>query len=315
MNEHMEQHLADLDAIFQPQPQSESSHQLGDTELSIYPDGNVAKINLGASEYSKRCRKIVSATDASSKRARAGKRQKVRGFSKGSRMNLKRKFAELSSNIDSVYHVTLTLPDSILAAYSSQEKLIDHARKSLDRFFDSLQYRYPLLGCIWHVEFGCRNSGKYKGTPVPHFHLLLHIPKDGITRTPSLTRLGILRQQIAKLWNKAVRTDDPDHLAAGTQVKPVCWRRDRVQLTKYLSKSADGEDTLCVGRRWGIRGKKNLLWDEEIRLPLTRGQGLRLWSFFRTFLGIPCDAHWRLPSLTVFIDSGWLLDNLQRLVT
>jgi hypothetical protein len=294
------------------EPQLETSDQLEEAELVLYEDGDLATIDVKATRHRKRRRKPIAGSDATGQRG--GKRSEVSHFSRHSKRRLKRTITMLRSSTDSVYFGTLTLPESLLDSYPCLEELTDHARKSLDRFIDNLKSRYPHLAVIWRIEPERRKSGIHKGRVVPHFHLLIFIPKGDMGRTPTLTRLALLRQQVAELWNKAVRSTDPTHLSAGTQVKPVCWRKDRARITRYLSKATCAEDDILLGRRWGIRGRKNLPWAEPKKIVLSRAQGLKLRRFFRNFVGIPVDAHWRLPSLSVFISTGWLLLNLARLI-
>jgi hypothetical protein len=302
MNDHMTKQIEYSAEISRPE-----------TIEIIVQGENLATIKLGKGHDRKHCRKIVSATDSHQKKGETI--QKGKGFRRYSRLRLKRKFAMLQSISASMYFVTLTLPDIILDKDQNPEELVEQAKEFLNSFFDRLEYRYKKLGCIWRLEFEQRASGRHEGYCVPHFHLLLYIPKSDTAPAYPHVTLKLLREHVAKMWYKAVGSGDPSHLAAGTQVERICWRKDRERIAAYMSKvSGDGDD-ISVRRRWGIRGKKNMPWAEPVTLILPREQGLKVWSFFRNFAGIPAEAHWRLPSLSVFISTSWLLANLSRLVT
>jgi hypothetical protein len=118
-------------------------------------------------------------------------------------------------------------------------------KRDLDVFFKAFRRAYPLACIIWRVETQQRGA--------PHLHFLCF----GVRYVPA--------SWLAALWYRVVGSDDPRHLAAGTEVRAVrSWDGVLHYVGKYLAKASEGTpvdgDGVVVelGRVWGVLGRDNL---------------------------------------------------------
>jgi hypothetical protein len=157
-------------------------------------------------------------------------------LSKASRKRLLRKLASIDHDKLKCMplFVTLTYPGQ----YTDDHK---QWKRHLDNICKRLQRRYPAAAIVWKLEPQQRGA--------PHFHLLLfNVP-------------WVDYQWIAQGWYEVVGSNDPKHLAAGTEIRRVrSWRGVLSYAAKYVAKVHEdlppGWEN--IGRIWGIRGAKNL---------------------------------------------------------
>jgi hypothetical protein len=110
-------------------------------------------------------------------------------------------------------------------------------KRHLDNFSKWMGRHYPSSSAVWKLEPQKRGA--------PHFHLLVW----GAGFIP--------HRDVAEAWYKIVGSGDPNHLAAGTEVRRVETRNGVAYYAgKYLAKT----DTPFqgVGRFWGIHRRSNL---------------------------------------------------------
>jgi len=110
-------------------------------------------------------------------------------------------------------------------------------KRDLDVFFKRFARRFPDAVSLWKLEFQRRGA--------PHFHVLVW----GCDFVP----VGWL----SRVWYNVVGSDDPRHLAAGTQVQEVRNEENAVAyLFKYIVKEDRSGNRVCTGRIWGVRNRK-----------------------------------------------------------
>jgi len=89
---------------------------------------------------------------------------------------------------------------------------------------------------IWRMEL------QKNGTP--HLHLIVF----GVP--------FIAHQWVAKSWYEIAGTDNPDHLAAGTEVRRVAsYKNALAYAAKYAAKLPDSQTGDTEGRVWGVIGR------------------------------------------------------------
>jgi hypothetical protein len=114
-------------------------------------------------------------------------------------------------------------------------------KRDLDVMLRRLARRFPAFGAIWKLEPQKRGA--------PHFHLL-------VVGIPFIGKVWMSRA-----WFEVVRSADPKHLAAGTQVQLA---RSHRGVVSYAAKYAAKRQQLPpdwqegVGRWWGVAGRSNL---------------------------------------------------------
>lgn len=236
-----------------------------------------------------RCRGVV----------REWKRGDIHQFSVGSRRRLMRLLATVDRDIRPCL-VTLTYPDS----YEEYDNP-DAWKRDLRAFEHRVRRAFPGGSFIWRMELVERKSGVDIGKVKPHFHLLVF----GCA-------FQALRKFVPTAWYECVGTGDIHHLNAGTQVSQVHSRRG---MFRYASKTVAnipgelGKDSQAqgegVGRWWGLCVRKafEVVQSAVHVVELVEQQAVRVVRAFRRLShGIGRD----LPSLTAFIDGGWLTQHL-----
>jgi hypothetical protein len=157
-------------------------------------------------------------------------RGRIKGFSQRARSRMIKRLASWSvAAVNNGILITLTYPES-WPGESADWK--GHFKAWWKRF----QRRFPGVSAAWKLEFQERGA--------PHFHVLV----VGVSFVPM--------DWIASSWYEVVRSGDPRHLVAGTEVHRV--RRKRHALA-YISKYLGKVDQTCgadyPGRYWGIVGR------------------------------------------------------------
>jgi hypothetical protein len=179
-----------------------------------------------------------------SKRLGGGTRDRVRGFSRTSRMNLLRRLASINRSAFKSFRgrmifMTLTYPH----VYPDDPELCKNHLKALRK---RLQREYGSFAAFWRL--GVQQRGAW------HFHLLLFVG-------PSIGSVGELRRFISSSWYEVTGKVSEGHLRAGTRVETIRkWKEATSYVERYMAKPEEFPEGLETGRIWGI-------WNEEL-LPL-----------------------------------------------
>ena len=219
-----------------------------------------------------------------------GRRGPICGFSRQAR---KRMFDVGNSiprdGVQPTKFVTLTYSDASFG--QSWEKV----KRDLRAFRCRLERRYGKVPYIWRLEVKPRLSGDHVGEFFFHVHLLVF----------GLEQMD--KGWVSTTWYEIVGSGDPDHLAAGTNVKPV---RDWRGAYGYLSKDMAKEQTTDVptGRVWGVVNKA-LLLIRLVAVGLSGVQFYRLRRLMRKWLSkkLGKKVKWakgRSGGLTCYMDSA-----------
>ena len=214
-----------------------------------------------------------------------GMRGEVDGFSQASRRRLLYLLASLDrKKMPKPLFMTLTYPGQEWERYGGTK---EEVKRHLNTFHHWLRYHYPQAAVIWRQEFQKRGA--------PHFHLLVF----GVD--------FIDRQLVAEEWYRIVGSNQPSHLAAGTQVVACrSWKQATMYVAKYMAKPQSLAETevpihLRPGRVWGIWGREQLvreaveyrLTDQEFfelrriarGVAKSKGYQLKARSSFSSFMG------------------------------
>lgn len=185
------------------------------------------------------------------------KRGVITGYSRRSRKRFMNELARLRDVSDGFF-VTLTFPDSVVAAFEAVEDMATWAKRSLEILLKRFLRAFPLAGGWWRLEFQDRKSGDFEGQYVPHFHLLL-VGLRG-------AGLDYVKRFFMFAWAEVVGIEDePDFYQHGTNA----WRvNNRRHAMAYVSKYAAKEttDDFQAGRRWGSFGSLDLSSVLEVEL-------------------------------------------------
>jgi hypothetical protein len=150
---------------------------------------------------------------SSHRRCGGGIRDRVRGFSRASRMNLLRRLASINRRVfktikGRIIFVTLTYPGE----YPEDPVLCKGHLKALRK---RLQREFGLFAAFWRL--GIQKRGAW------HFHLLLFVGS-------SVGSIGELRRFISSSWYEVTGKVSEGHLHAGTRVVAVRrWRGDQLR--------------------------------------------------------------------------------------
>lgn len=174
-----------------------------------------------------------------------GFRDVIGGFSHSSRRRMLLLLASLRIDAHCLpLFVTLTYP----AFWPSEPETW---KRHLDAFGKWLRRRYPAASAVWKLEPQQRGA--------PHFHLIVF----GVPFIP--------HQSVSQAWYRIVGSCDPNHLAAGTEVR-ACETVNGVM--SYASKMYMGKEVpgcpqfRCVGRFWGVLGRSELPRSAESAMTL-----------------------------------------------
>jgi hypothetical protein len=117
-----------------------------------------------------------------------------------------------------------------------------------------------------------------------------------------------------RAWYEAVGSGDLKHYDAGTRVEKLREPKGvRFYVSKYVAK-VDSElvtqSAHCVGRWWGIKGRKFIPWGERIVFECTRVQAATLMRYARRYVRSITGRryHFSHMSMNVFINesSQWV---------
>lgn len=202
--------------------------------------GGVAVFKSGGVQ----CRRWTSGPESTKKRV-GGTRGVIRGFSRASRRRMVDKLmgvdwqgiasADKHAQRGRAMFITLTYP----AAWPEDRRVW---KSHLQAFRKRVERWSPFEGAVWKQEPQQRGA--------PHYHILV------VFRDEQL--LPLIRDWVSRSWFEVVGSEDPAHLAAGTNVQVVYGKPGRLMcyLAKYLGKEWDrdseGDET---GRVWGVWGE------------------------------------------------------------
>ncbi len=181
----------------------------------------------------------------------------VRGFSARAKGRLMRHVASIDwveaiGDGERLAMVTLTYPDNWRDVAPTPEACIAHLDTFSKRFDRATGTK---LRCVWVREFQKRGA--------PHFHLAMAIP-DHVNGQP-------FRLWLSRAWYDTVKSGDPKHLQAGTNVEydDALRSTDPKRLAAYFAgytqkgkekgyqhepPAAWGNENGSVGGFWGARG-------------------------------------------------------------
>lgn len=251
--------------------------------IEIYVDGNLAK-----------CQLPVTKTIGK----RGGKRGKVSGFSRQSRLRMMRTVSKLE-NAKRPLFITLTYPDEFQGQVDGNEI----KEKHLKNFWKRMEYTWSEISCIWKLEYEERKSGKRIGELFPHLHMLVwglyEVDIEGV------------REFVKNAWWEVCGELSGDHLKAGTRVERLRKHRGTMAyLAKYMSKGADKE--LKVGRWWGVKGKANLPSARKVVIDFLNKEKYKdVIDFMAMYAGLP-EGEW--TSLEIFVDGRKMLQQLEKII-
>lgn len=188
------------------------------------------------------------------------KRGKVCGFSSRSRSRLLQSLCQLNGKRlpKRCVMVTLTYP-------AAWPKLPKTWKRHLENFWARLHRRAPEAFTLWKLEPQQRGA--------PHFHLLVWSQKK------------IVKKWVSKHWYEVVKSGDPKHLGAGTNVEPLRHRDHAIAYAgKYCSKPVEGEEWEDAGRWWGWKNRDARPVDVQT-VDLPQDQWFRVRRLMRRTLG------------------------------
>ncbi len=204
----------------------------------------------------------IKVPQETSKRHTGGKRDKVKGFSKGSRSRLMKRLSKQKLRGKFCFFLTLTYPELYAIAHEYTKRDLDVMHKSLKRHFPEIEYT------MWRLEYQKRGA--------PHYHILIvmDVPTEGLSPKKIARLCGAQQKKIIAFcktrWPKIARDSwiasggDSDayvshfdkHVKVGHNVQYMQTRR-MVQnyISKYVGKIDDDEHAYPenCGRVWGMR--------------------------------------------------------------
>ena len=178
---------------------------------------------------------------------KGGKRKEITGFTWKSM----KKFCDLLVSFDhdrtvekwgGCNWITLTFDGTETGA----ERAKAHLDNVLNHVIPRMQgVRAPR---IWKAELQKRGT--------IHFHLLVYGPE-------------VCQDDLAKKWHRITGSTQDAHLEHGVDVAPVPdHKRLRCYLAKYLTKEVGCAKKWDLGRVWGVRDKKGLVFHEQVEVEL-----------------------------------------------
>ena len=202
---------------------------------------------LGSFESYQNCFSIRFDQSGITQKKGGGKREQIKGLSKGSRRRLVHLINSFGPT-EQAFFVTLTMREA------SED--FKEWKKWLNRTLTAMRYSFPTLSGIWRLEFQKRGT--------PHFHLLLF--------TNESTDFKVLRAKIKSYWRNAVgnKNSSSFHSCKVEKVRDV--KKSGFYLAIYQAKNEQDRTDIPTGKTYGIINKKNL--------PVARYQGGEFQNLF-----------------------------------
>jgi hypothetical protein len=227
-----------------------------------------------------------------------GKRNIIKGFSRGSRYRLMQTIARVRRDAPLPCFVTLTYPDNFPEPAES--------KRHLDIFFKRLVRAFPGSGTMWKLEPQQRGA--------PHFHLLVwNVP------------LEKLMTFVPGAWFEIAGGEDEKHLRwhlglcgygnkhCVQQVKSFkgVW----FYAAKYLGKTFEvaGWDKKWTGRYWGVVQREQIPFGPYRARIIEYSQAVRTMRLQRRFLKAKRDRRKKIyagRSLSIFCDADQWVERL-----
>ncbi|MEL7396241.1 MAG: hypothetical protein AAFN44_07715 [Pseudomonadota bacterium] len=212
-------------------------------------------------------------------------------FTRASRRRLLKTIGKLNRNVLPVF-ATLTYPGK----YSTDP---EDWKRDLKVWGDRLERQYPDSGFVWRLEFQKRGA--------PHYHLLIYGVGDDIVS---------FREWLSVSWFKVVGSENPDHLAAGTNAQPMRAARGAMYYAaKEMGKTTQarilGKYPEGVGRWWGIRFKNRLPWSNNQTLQISETQANGLIRLMRKHASLKSRDYF---SLSVFCNGPFWTERIDALL-
>lgn len=211
-----------------------------------------------------------------------GKRGEITEFSRAARRRLLHLLNSLNKNEIKTLplFVTLTYP----AEFPSDPKTW---KRHLDNFRARMRRKFGRFPAVWRLEFQKRGA--------PHFHLMLFLEKAPTD----------LYEAVSHSWYEVVGSNDPKHLAAGTNVQQVrSWRGVMSYAAKYMGKLEQlAPGVQSPGKFWGTWNKRDLPREFE-EIPVSKAEAISVRRIYRKLSGVrPREALDCEPrSLTIFVN-------------
>ena len=141
----------------------------------------------------------------------------------------------------------------------------EEAKRCLKVFLQKLERKFPRAAGFWKLEFG-DDSG------LPHFHILLW------GATP-------WKGWLSRVWFEICRTDNPNHLAAGTRIERIRSYRGVLSYSgkKYMGKTGTAPAGNW-GRVWGTFNQAKIPWETPIRVEAPGRVGMWFARIQRRFM-------------------------------
>lgn len=217
-----------------------------------------------------------------------GKRSKVSGFSKGSRLRMLYTIARIKIDAELPLFVTLTYPKNF--------PTIEQAKRDLKIFNQRLLNKFSMAGEIWKLEPQERGA--------PHYHMMVWGVKEE----------SLFRWVCDNWWDIAGQDDQNALLLLegaleGSKkcVEKVRTRRGVIAyVSKYLGKTFDVSnwEGQWTGRYWGLVGKSNIPFGQEVSIDLPEQEIIQWMRYQRRASGIKGKDR---NSLTIFCDADqWI---------
>ena len=222
--------------------------------IRLYNGGRLAEVKIQGSYC------VSEFTEEESKPYKAI-RGRITKWSRKSQMRLKLALAQLKQDeLKDALEITLTYPKEFPPAD-------DH--RTYKRHLTHMNIFLARLGFkgAWKLEFQSRGA--------PHYHLLV-MPDE------KLEGLTEFRARIAKQWFRIVKSGDPKHYVAGTEVSPIKSPEGIIgYMASYMAKKDQTLPNNFTGRYWGFIQKKKLPLVNPKEIPLGRDNALTIRRIFR----------------------------------
>lgn len=186
-----------------------------------------------------------------------GIRGKITKFSPASRKRMIEFMASIRGARGMLF-LTMTYDDE---AYM---RAIGNTKQQLEAFRKRFERKFPTWSAFWRVETKTRKSGMLKGTPVPHYHMIVFTDRNYDEKEMEIQASWFAAWGI-EAWHKITASTDENHRVYGFHVTPVRSRKHAYHyVSKYLSKMDD--EISSIGRRWGRIGEFDTSASQEIEL-------------------------------------------------
>lgn len=202
-------------------------------------------------------------------------------FSQGARRRIMRTFATVKrpADSDTPLFITLTAPGK---PELWQNTTPEDWHRMLDTFWKRVKRAWGDASAIWRLEPQKRGA--------PHFHLVVWgIWQGGIPKNrPKKRQWVALVKWVSRAWWEVWGSGDQDHLKAGTNCQVVNnWKHLCFYVSKYMGKvGVPWPIPGSVGRLWGILGREQIPWAEELTYEVTEAQAVKIIRLFRKKAGL-----------------------------